>query len=92
MVSQKDSLAIRQLAGRYNADRVLLFGSSAVGHPEADDIDLGVEGIAAEDFFRFYGELMLALSKAVDLVDLSRDTRFTRQIKQHGTPVYERSR
>jgi predicted nucleotidyltransferase len=91
MVSPQDSSAIRRLAARYRVDRVVLFGSTVVSDREANDIDLGVEGIPAAAFFRFYGDLMLALSKPVDLVDLSIDTPFTRHAREHGTPVYVRS-
>jgi hypothetical protein len=36
-----------------------------------------VEGIEEKDFFTFYGELMCALSKPVDVIDLSITSRFS---------------
>jgi predicted nucleotidyltransferase len=55
---------------------------------ESRDIDIGVEGIEEKDFFAFYGELMCALSKPIDVVDLSTKSRFTELIKQEGVPLY----
>ena len=67
---------------------MLLFGSSADPDHEGDDIDLAVEGVAPADFFRFYGDLIFGLSKPVDLVDLSTDSRFTALIQRDGVVVY----
>lgn len=56
---------------------------------EGRDIDLAVEGLAPEEFFRFYGDLLFSLSKPVDLVDLSQDSKFTRLIRREGLPLYD---
>ena len=88
MIQEADRSAIVELADRYGAGRVLLFGSSADPSREARDIDLAVEGVAPADFFKFYGDLMVCLSKPVDLVDLSRDSKFTRLIRRDGIPIY----
>jgi len=88
MISKKDKQAIREICRKYNARRVLLFGSSLSPSKESRDIDIGVEGIPAEDFFRFYGDLMFALSKPVDIVDLSGDSKFIRIIRKEGVPLY----
>ena len=53
------------MAAKYHAKRVVLFGSCLSSQGESRDIDIGVEGIAEEDFFTFYGELLCALSKPV---------------------------
>ena len=90
MVSDNDSLVIRKLATRYNVSRVVLFGSSAAADRGANDIDLGVEGVSPKDFFRLYGELIFGLSRPVDLLDLSRETAFAREVREHGIPLYER--
>ena len=52
------------------AKRVLLFGSS-LNRRESRDIDIAVEGILPKDFFSYYGDLMLSLSKPVDIIDIS---------------------
>jgi len=88
MISREDKSAIIGLAVRYGAKRVVLFGSSADPEREARDIDLAVEGIRPADFFRFYGELIFGLSKPVDLVDLSTDSKFTRLIRRDGELLY----
>jgi hypothetical protein len=49
---------------------------------------LGVIGIEPRWFFEFYGDLMFCLSKPVDIVDLSKDTRFNAIIKREGIPIY----
>jgi len=88
MISRDDKSAIISLATRYRAKRVLLFGSSADPDRQANDIDLAVEGIRPADFFRFYGDLIFSLSKPVDLVDLSTDSKFTHLIRRDGVLLY----
>jgi predicted nucleotidyltransferase len=63
MVSTADRTRITELAKKYGATRVLLFGSSASAHRQSRDIGVGVQGVPASRFFRFYGELILSLSK-----------------------------
>lgn len=82
---------IIDLARRYGVKGVLLFGSSIDPRRKANDIDLAVEGIAPAKFFDFYGELLLALSKPVDLVDLARDSKFNRLILREGIRLYGES-
>ncbi len=91
MISEQDKAAIRDLARRYDVGRVLLFGSSTDPEKQAKDIDLAVEGIAPEKFFRFYGDLVFGLSRPVDLIDLSKDTKFNRLVQREGMRLYERS-
>jgi predicted nucleotidyltransferase len=88
MIAEKDKTAISRLAQQYGVQKILLFGSSADPKKEARDIDLGVLGIEPRRFFEFYGDLMFSLSKPVDLVDLSRNTRFNALIKREGIPLY----
>ncbi len=35
-----------------------------------------------------YGDLMLGLSKPVDVIDLSGNSKFTKMIRQEGIPLY----
>jgi hypothetical protein len=49
---------------------------------------LGVIGIEPRQFFRFYGNLMFRLSKPVDLIDLSKDTKFNEIFKRDGVAIY----
>ncbi len=91
MISEQDKAAIAEIARRYNVRAVLLFGSGADPTTEANDIDLAVEGIIPEKFFSFYGDLIFSLSKPVDLVDLSKDTKFNRLIYRDGVRLYGKS-
>ena len=88
MIAEQDKKAILLLARRYGVHKVLLFGSAAEGQKEARDIDLGVIGIEPRRFFKFYGDLMFSLSKPVDLIDLSKDTKFNALVKREGIPIY----
>lgn len=87
MISVKEKFIIKKLAHRYRARKIMLFGSS-LSKKLSRDIDLGVEGLPAEKFFRFYGDLLFSLPKSVDLIDLSRDTKFTRLVRQEGLTIY----
>lgn len=91
MISEQDKAIITDIAQRYGVRGVLLFGSSADPGREANDIDLAVEGIVPERFFSFYGDLLFALSKPVDLIDLSNNTKFNRLVYQEGIRLYGRS-
>ncbi|MFH1370845.1 MAG: nucleotidyltransferase domain-containing protein [Planctomycetota bacterium] len=88
MIAEQDKNAISLLARQYGVHKILLFGSSTEGQKEARDIDLGVIGIEPRRFFKFYGDLMFRLSKPVDLIDLSKDTRFNALVKREGIPIY----
>jgi uncharacterized protein len=88
MIAEKDKKTIIELAKKYHACRVVLFGSSLLPEAEARDIDIGIEGIADRDFFAFYGELIFSLSKPVDVIDLSVKTRFVELVLKEGTLLY----
>lgn len=60
--------AARLLVERYGVRRVVLFGSLAWGRFQAtSDIDLAVEGLAPERFYRAGAELDREISVPVDL-------------------------
>jgi predicted nucleotidyltransferase len=88
MIADTDRRIIKETAARYGARRVVLFGSSLSPDREARDIDIGVEGIDGKDFFAFYGDLLCALSKPVDVVDLSVKSRFVELIEREGVPLH----
>lgn len=88
MLSEEDKIAIIRISGKYKMARLLLFGSSASPDREGNDIDLAVEGMSPGDFFDFYSDLLFSVSKPVDLVDLSCDTRFNRMVASEGIPIY----
>ena len=84
MIDEQDKKIILDLARKYEVSKVFLFGSSLLQNQTARDIDLAIEGIADIDFFPFYGDLICALSRPVDVVDLKRVSKFTDMIKRDG--------
>lgn len=92
MITEKDKTAIRRIARKYKASRIFLFGSNLDPVRKAHDIDLAVEGVSPESFFRFYGELLWDLSKPVDLIDLSIESDFNRLIRKEGVMLYGKSK
>jgi predicted nucleotidyltransferase len=88
MIADRDRQIIKEIAAKYHAKRVVLFGSSLSPDRESRDIDIGVEGIDEKDFFTFYGELLCALSKPVDVVDLSTKSLFVELIQREGVPLH----
>jgi predicted nucleotidyltransferase len=87
MIESSDKEKIKQIAEKYSATRVLLFGSTATGK-DSQDIDLAVDGVIPEKFFKFYSELMWSLSKPADLVDLSDKGLFAQLIEAEGDLLY----
>ena len=88
MIDDKDKAATEAMCRKYQVKRAVLFGSSLDPGRTGRDIDLTVDGLASRDFFRFYGELMCALSKPVDIVDLSGKSKFLQTLRQTGMPLY----
>jgi predicted nucleotidyltransferase len=84
MIGEKDKKIILDISKKYNLSRVLLFGSFLTDPRNARDIDIAVDGISDDLFFTFYGELMFALSKPVDVIDLSKKTKFTEMVIKTG--------
>lgn len=84
MISAKDRETIQAVARKYHVSTVLLFGSSLAEGVEPRDIDIAIEGIADADYFAFYGDLLCALSKPVDVVDLSKKSKFVEMVKREG--------
>ena len=88
MIAKKDRDTITEVAREYGVAKVVLFGSSLVEDREPNDIDLGVSGIEPRLFFRFYGELMMRLSKPIDIIDLAYRSRFTELVERDGVVLY----
>ncbi len=91
MISEKDKKAIIDLAEKYKAKRIILFGSALKDKIKSKDIDLAVEGIPDKLFFKFYSELIFNLSQSVDLVDLRKKNKFSEIITAEGVQIYGRS-
>lgn len=88
IISEKDKNAICEISKKYHAKQVLLFGSSLSPDKESCDIDIEVEGILPECFFKYYGDLMFALSKPVDATNLYGSSKFIEPILSQGVPLY----
>ena len=76
MITDIDKKTIRETSEKYHVKRVFLFGSSLAQEKESRDIDIAVE------------DLLFALSKSVDVVDLSGASKFIRLIKKEGIVIY----
>ncbi len=88
MINTQDKSKIIEIAKKYGISRVLLFGSSIDESGESNDIDIAVEGLQASQFFKFYGELILNLSRPVDVVDLNARTKLNDIIFAEGLQLY----
>lgn len=88
MISEKDKEIIVSYAKKFNVQEIYLFGSSLHKEKEANDIDLAVKGISPTLFFDFYGKLLRYLSKPVDIVNLSKKSRFTQMIEKNAVKIY----
>ena len=88
MVSPHDMETIKQLSRKYDVKKVVLFGSALDSQHEANDIDLAVDGVPPESYYRYCGELMMALSKPVDIVDLATPSKFVDLILKEGLVLH----
>lgn len=88
MINDKDKEIIISYAKKYNIDEIYLFGSALDNEREANDIDLAVKGVSPILFFDFYGKLLRYLSKPVDLVNLSKKSRFTKLVEKQAVKIY----
>lgn len=87
MITRREKLIISRAASRYRIKRVFLFGSS-ITKKRGRDIDLAVEGLRPKDFFKFYGDLLFSLSRPVDVIDLSKDSKFNRLVRRESLAIY----
>ena len=88
MITAAEKKIIKNISKKYHIKRVLLFGSCLLPDRENTDIDIAVEGISPVDFFKFYGDLLFALPKPVDVIDLTRTSKFIQIIQKEGVPLY----
>ncbi len=90
MITSELKQTIESCAKAFDVRTVWLFGSAARDDSQARDIDLAVEGLAADKFFDFYARLFFALPKPVDLVDLSQEPPIAGIVRKEGICIYER--
>ena len=73
---------------KHGAREVYLFGSAATGTThEGSDIDIAVEGLPPEVFFKAMGQVNSILGRPLDLIDLDEPGPFTRYLKEEGELV-----
>lgn len=87
MLNPDDEKAILECARKYNVKSLYLFGSSLTTD-QANDVDLGVDGVEPGMFFYFYGELIRHVSKPVDLVDLNSGSKFAQLVLRDGKKIF----
>ena len=87
MISVSDSNVIMKYARKYKLTKVSLVGSARDG-TDANDMDIGVKGLAAEAFFDFCWEVYRDLSKPVDIIDLGQENGFTRLVEKEGLVLH----
>ena len=87
MISSNEREIILKCAKKYRVSSLFLFGSS-IEKKEYNDIDIGIKGIKPNLFFKFYAELIKNLSKNVDLVDISKKSKFTKLVENSGEKIY----
>ena len=88
MISSEDKYRVTEIAKKYDVSKIYLFGSNLLSQSKPHDIDLAVEGLPGSLFFKFYGELIFALSQPVDLIDLRKETQLSKIIKSEGVLIY----
>lgn len=81
-----------ELAKEYGATKILLFGSALNDPENANDLDLGIEGIEPSKFFLFGASLEDIILKSVDIVPLELNSLFVEHIKKYGKYIYESAR
>jgi predicted nucleotidyltransferase len=83
--------AVSVLKSRFGVRRVILFGSLAYTSSSASvsDVDLAVEGLAADDYWRAWGLAEEVINdRPVDLVEMERaGEALRRAIARHGVEL-----
>lgn len=82
-----------EIAKKYKVGRLYLVGSALRRNAAtARDYDFAVTDVPPGMFFKFYGELFTAMSKNVDLIDLSgKRTKFKDLVVREGKLVYDKT-
>lgn len=88
-ITQENINSAINLAKKYGATKLLLFGSALHDPQNAKDLDLGIEGIEPSKFFLFGADLEDIILKTVDIVPLELNSLFVEHIKKYGKYIYE---
>jgi predicted nucleotidyltransferase len=92
MLPERDLDKVLEIAKKYGVGKLYLLGSSMSGEPEkARDHNFAVDDVPEGVFFKFYGELYMAMPKPVDLIDLSGEmTKFKGIIAREAKLIYDK--
>lgn len=88
MINTIDRKKIINKAKSYGVTKIYIFGSVLNNPENANDIDIAVEGLPPELYYKFWAEL--DLSKEPDVVRLD-DDYFSNLIKEEGKIIYEKN-
>lgn len=91
-VTKEEIREIVSILSQYGAEKIYLFGSYATGEArEGSDIDIAVDGMETGVFFKAFGEILLRMSKDVDLIDLTEaKPTLQNRIEREGRIIYEK--
>jgi hypothetical protein len=81
MLGDADKESVIRCAKKYNISAVYVFS-------EPYDAVLGIEYSDSRLFFRFYGELMKAITVPFDVMDLSVDSLYSKNVKKEGVKIH----
>ena len=92
MIPKEDIEKAIDLAKKHGAGKLYVFGSSLHKSPEnTNDYDFAISDLPPGNFFRFYGQLFMAMPKSVDLIDLTgRTDKFAKIVLSEGRLVYDK--
>lgn len=87
----EDLTAFKEILKRHGAKKVILYGSMARGDFKPDsDIDLSVEGIPDDRYFRALAECLMHAKRRFNLIDLKTAKGYFRnRILNEGKLIYE---
>jgi predicted nucleotidyltransferase len=84
VISDDIKIAIEYLKSE-GCTEIYIFGSVAAGDIRVkSDIDIAVRGLTPENYFSVYGELIMRVKTAVDLVDLDLQKGFGETLISSG--------
>ena len=91
-ISQELKQAVR-VAKKHGVGKLYLVGSALhPGNKPPKDLDFAVADIPPGTFFKFYGDLLLSISRRVDLIDLSvARTKFRTIILKEARLLYDKN-